>query len=74
MEPMAESIAYDGLIEPLTVVADGDHFKVVNGARRYWAIRALFDCDAPVFDRERWRFSLARTLYRSLPCEIVPLN
>lgn len=71
VEPLARSIQIDGLIEPLVVMQEGDRFKILNGNRRYWAIKLLYDKDDPVFDREHWRYSLGRTLYRRVPCEVI---
>ena len=38
MEELAESIKIDGLITPLTVMKNGDNFKLIAGYRRYRAL------------------------------------
>ena len=61
VEGLAASIASLGLLQPLSVYAEGDGFKVEDGARRFAALH-LFDAV-----KDKWAGRLPNTLEAAIP-------
>lgn len=52
MEDMIESVRQHGIIEPITVTQDGDHFRILTGHRRFRAAIAVGLTELEVIVRE----------------------
>jgi ParB family chromosome partitioning protein len=53
IEELAESIRQHGLLQPITVYADGDSYAVKTGHRRYLACKMLYGKEPERFHRIR---------------------
>jgi len=52
MDDMVESVRRHGIIEPITVTQDGDHYRILTGHRRYRAAKAVGLTEVEVLVRE----------------------
>lgn len=52
IDSLAESIIQRGLIQPITVFAEGDHYVIVSGERRYRAFQLLEEETIPAIVRD----------------------
>ncbi len=52
IDSLAESIIQRGLIQPITVFAQGDHYVIVSGERRYRAFQLLEEPTIPAIVRD----------------------
>lgn len=52
MEGLTDSIREHGIIEPITVTPDGDHYRILTGHRRYRAARAAGMTEVEILIRE----------------------
>jgi len=52
MDDMIESVRKHGIIEPITVTQEGEHYRILTGHRRYRAAKAVGLTDLEVLVRE----------------------
>lgn len=52
MDDMIESVRRHGIIEPITVTPDGDHYRILTGHRRYRAAKAVGLSELEILVRE----------------------
>ncbi|MFN0079991.1 MAG: ParB/RepB/Spo0J family partition protein [Prosthecobacter sp.] len=52
MDDMIESVRRHGIIEPITVTQDGDHYRILTGHRRFRAAKAVGLTELEVIVRE----------------------
>lgn len=52
MDDMIESVRRHGIIEPITVTPDGDHYRILTGHRRFRAAKAVGLVEIEVLVRE----------------------
>jgi ParB/RepB/Spo0J family partition protein len=52
MDDMIESVRRHGIIEPITVTPDGDHYRILTGHRRFRAAKAVGLAEIEVLVRE----------------------
>jgi ParB family transcriptional regulator, chromosome partitioning protein len=52
MDDLIESVRRHGIIEPITVTPDGDHYRILTGHRRYRAAKAVGLAEIEVLVRE----------------------
>lgn len=52
MDDMVESIRLHGIIEPITVTQDGDHYRILTGHRRFRAAKAVGLAELEVLVRD----------------------
>lgn len=52
MDDMVESVRRHGIIEPITVTQDGDHYRILTGHRRYRAAKVVGLSEVEVLVRE----------------------
>ncbi|PSG97478.1 hypothetical protein BRD56_05335 [Thermoplasmatales archaeon SW_10_69_26] len=75
IEPLAQSIASEGLQNPIAVRPNGDGFEIVHGHRRYAALDQLGVEDAPCLVREDLDdegTALARTIENHQRADLTP--